>query len=450
MFENTKHLVLKVTRGCNLRCDYCYVKNKDKYAKEVMDFETFKDIIDRIVIDKTKGIGSDTSIDVTFHGGEPLSIGYNNMARFLEYASKEFTLNNINVKFSIQSNMTLLNEKFINLLSKHNVSMGVSFDGVGKANSRRTKTVKTQAFKEKFSLLKKYNLHFGILMVATKQNIKSIKKSFKFLKKEYDIDSLKINYVEDVNSEGSGENEITGKEYVKYVIEPAIKSFIKGGYFNESNTNRLLERVFAESLLVLNHYERSSCYSKFCGGGQTIIEIEPTGKVFMCGRYSEEYDAAYIMESGDYDMLGVNQLQKHYNFQLEKTKHINNLKCDTCRADYLCDHGCMAFHYSKYGEYGIRKNLVCDIFINVEKIMMENLEDILINFIKKEYLRGPKDKPKAWFKVRFGDVLKTRNGRALKFLKKEGFKVSVENTKNGNGTDIVIDIPNKYIKKWSK
>jgi radical SAM protein with 4Fe4S-binding SPASM domain len=310
--------------------------------------------------------------------------------------------------------------------------------------------MKTQAFKEKFQLLKKYNLHFGILMVATKQNIKSIQKSFKFLRKKYGIESLKINYVEDVNSEGSGTNEITGKEYVKYVIEPAIKSYIKDGYFQESNTSRLIERVFYENLAIINHFERSSCYSKFCGAGQTIIEIEPTGKVFMCGRYSEEFDESYIMKSDDYDMFGINQLQKHYNFQLEKTKHINDLKCDTCRADYLCDHGCMAFHLSKYNKWGIRNELVCDIFISVEKIMMDNLEKLLISHIRKEYKKnGCNKNSEIKFGMKFGDAIKIREGRALQYLKNEQFKVSINKPKN-NPASLIVTVPKKYIKKWSK
>lgn len=54
MFENTSEIILKVTRDCNLRCAYCYIKNKDQYKNERMSLETFKNIIDRVASDKQK------------------------------------------------------------------------------------------------------------------------------------------------------------------------------------------------------------------------------------------------------------------------------------------------------------------------------------------------------------------------------------------------------------
>ena len=64
MFEIPGTIILKVTRDCNLRCDYCYVRNKDSYKGEKIDFDLFKTIIQKIIIGKT--LSGDKNINLVF------------------------------------------------------------------------------------------------------------------------------------------------------------------------------------------------------------------------------------------------------------------------------------------------------------------------------------------------------------------------------------------------
>ena len=58
MFGKTNILILKVTRDCNLRCKYCYIKNKDivtsvkNLNKKQLIFEADKD--DTSVLDENQ------------------------------------------------------------------------------------------------------------------------------------------------------------------------------------------------------------------------------------------------------------------------------------------------------------------------------------------------------------------------------------------------------------
>jgi len=52
MFENISEVILKVTRDCNLNCQYCYLGDKKQYAGERMSFAVFQKLIDQIYADK--------------------------------------------------------------------------------------------------------------------------------------------------------------------------------------------------------------------------------------------------------------------------------------------------------------------------------------------------------------------------------------------------------------
>ena len=83
MFEHINHAVVKVTRDCNLRCKYCYVADKDKYKNEVMSFDVFKDLVNRIIKDRIKNNTYREEFNFTFHGGEPTIIGYDTLNKYL-------------------------------------------------------------------------------------------------------------------------------------------------------------------------------------------------------------------------------------------------------------------------------------------------------------------------------------------------------------------------------
>ena len=78
-------MVVKVTRDCNLRCKYCYIENKDAFKNEVMSFEVFKTLVDRICLDKKKTSDEFKRFSFIFHGGEPTIIGYENLNKFCHY-----------------------------------------------------------------------------------------------------------------------------------------------------------------------------------------------------------------------------------------------------------------------------------------------------------------------------------------------------------------------------
>jgi len=371
MFRFANQLILKSTRDCNLRCEYCYIKNKDNYKGEMIDFELYKKTINRIARER---YGEVDAFNIVFHGGEPTLIPKKQMIKMLTYAEKIFHENKINYSFGMQSNLTLIDEEWCQILSKWNISLGCSFDGVGDANEKRTKTIKEKTFYKKFDLLKEYNVNIGFLMVIHEGNINNVIESANFLRDNYGIKIIKANYVEDINGIGG---EVTGKEFFEKVWKLFLDEYIETFTLREGNTSHLLSKFITDFLTNYTNTEKTNCGSKICGGGMSIVEMEADGEFQFCGRYSSNFKEARVENVKDKDFLALKQLSRYTDFIREKHEVILNAGCDTCIADGICDHGCMAFYYSKFGKWGIRTDLTCDIHKSFYKYGVKNIKKLL-------------------------------------------------------------------------
>lgn len=129
--------VVKIHSRCDLGCDYCYVyKHADQSWREqpkVMAKETICRIAQRI--GEHARVHGLTRIAVTLHGGEPLLAGSELIgffARMLREALPPITT----VELSVETNGTHLNEEMLEVLRRHVIGVGVSFDGYREAHDR--------------------------------------------------------------------------------------------------------------------------------------------------------------------------------------------------------------------------------------------------------------------------------------------------------------------------
>ncbi len=127
--------VLKIASRCNLNCKYCYVYNlTDKtYLNQpaVMSNEIVQATIEKARSHCLKH--ELTGVEFIFHGGEPLLAGQDFFRSFTEAANK-ILLPDIQPRFSVQTNATLLTREWLELLTELKVSFGVSLDGTPEVN----------------------------------------------------------------------------------------------------------------------------------------------------------------------------------------------------------------------------------------------------------------------------------------------------------------------------
>lgn len=124
-------LILQPTPFCNINCDYCYLPdrgNPKKMAGEVIDRS-----LDLVL---KSGLVGDT-LSIVWHAGEPLAVA----PAFYEDAFARINARapHVKVMHSIQTNGTIIDQRWCNLFKKNNVSIGVSIDGPAFIHDRHRK-----------------------------------------------------------------------------------------------------------------------------------------------------------------------------------------------------------------------------------------------------------------------------------------------------------------------
>lgn len=133
-----RQFLFKIASRCNLSCTYCYMyrsadqswKLKPKIMDRVVVLQSLKRIRDHVIKHNI------TRLSIIAHGGEPLLVGTDYLHWFFR-TCLDVLSDLVVIDFGIQTNCTLINDKFVDIFSQFNVAVGVSIDGDSVSNRYR-------------------------------------------------------------------------------------------------------------------------------------------------------------------------------------------------------------------------------------------------------------------------------------------------------------------------
>ncbi|SDI11131.1 uncharacterized protein SAMN05421505_13440 [Sinosporangium album] len=114
---------------CNLDCSYCYLLLRR--LKREMSPETAA----AVAASAAELAGNGGPLGIVWHGGEPLALGRSRFAALL--APFEDLRRSGRVRHYVQTNATLIDDEWCDLLVRHDFRVGVSIDGPAVLNARR-------------------------------------------------------------------------------------------------------------------------------------------------------------------------------------------------------------------------------------------------------------------------------------------------------------------------
>lgn len=127
-------IVLKIASLCNLNCSYCYVYNAEDTSYRLRP-KTITDAVYDSLLDRMKEYSDRRdghSFSISFHGGEPTLVGSLRFDQLVERAQMKLgkRLNGI----ALQTNATLLDARWAEILRRLEVGVSVSLDGPAAAH----------------------------------------------------------------------------------------------------------------------------------------------------------------------------------------------------------------------------------------------------------------------------------------------------------------------------
>ncbi|MGW3179169.1 cyclophane-forming radical SAM peptide maturase AmcB [Kitasatospora sp. NPDC001119] len=167
-----RNLVIQPTGFCNLDCTYCYLPDRD--AKAPMPTAVAEAVARSAseLVGELVGGHSRKPLGLIWHAGEPLALGrrrFTELLRPFEELRREGLL-----EHAVQTNATLLNDEWCDLLTEYGFRVGVSVDGPADLTARRIDRKGRPAFDrimKGIERLRRHGVPFSLIAVVSRETI---------------------------------------------------------------------------------------------------------------------------------------------------------------------------------------------------------------------------------------------------------------------------------------
>lgn len=334
-------LIKPASADCNLRCKYCfYITHLEKLTSTPrMSYDTLEAMIKSFIRTNQK-----KQYYFGWQGGEPTIMGLEFFQKAIELQMK-YAPPGSSISNGLQTNGTLISEKFAKFFGKYKFLLGVSLDGPKELHDYYRKTLNQ---KPTFDLvmrgietLKKFNVEFNILSLVNNVTVKKAKEIYNFHK---DNQFLYHQYIPCVEFDDKGQlrpYSITGKEW-GYFLTDLFNEWIK------EDTRRISIRLFDSIIeyLIFGTYNvchmQDSCIQYF------VVEYD--GGVYPCDFFVQEDLLLGNVNNDTWEDIYNSKI--YQQFGTEKSKW--NEECNLCPYLSLCHGGCQKM---RFGAPGISNQL---------------------------------------------------------------------------------------------
>lgn len=316
---------LNISAGCNLACGYCYAGQGAFGGAQPkgMGWDIARKTVDRLI----DGADPASPVTIGFLGGEPL-VNRSLLHRVVNYAADAGVSRERDVRFSVTTNGTLLDEADRMLFRRHRFAVTVSLDGDQQSHDRNrpTKSGKgswAQAVANVAPLL----ADPGRAQIAARV---TVTRTDLDLKRQF-VGLVAAGFSEigfsPLRKSVRADDMIEGEAWVAYQAALIVVSKVELARLRSGLPIRLTNLAIA---LKNIHRGASSPYP--CGAGGGYFSVAADGDWYACHR---------AIGQADYRMGDVDALDTVHREQFLRNRHVDaQTDCTTCWARYLCSGGC--------------------------------------------------------------------------------------------------------------
>jgi uncharacterized protein len=268
---------------CNLACKYCYYLGKRNLYPDAGKLLMADDILEKYIVQHIQASTEDI-ITFSWHGGEPLLAGID-FYRKIVWLQTKYKPSGKRIINGIQTNGTLLDEKWCRFFTDENFVIGISIDGPEEFhNFCRRKKDDSESWHQTISgyqLLMKHGIVPEILCVVNAENVRQPLTIYSFFKKlgaKY-ITFLPLVEKESGSPGGVSKISVPSKEF-GYFLSEIFDEWI------ENDIGEVKIQIFEEAARSAFDQEHTLCIFKTnCGG---VPVVEHNGDFYSCDHYVDK------------------------------------------------------------------------------------------------------------------------------------------------------------------
>ncbi len=364
-----------VSEDCNLACDYCYYSTcGGKPGPRINRIR--RDILEKFIKEymaKSKGAAS-----FVWQGGEPLLAGLDFFEEVVELQAKYAPPHTV-IGNALQTNGTLIDEKWARFFKTYRFLIGVSVDGPKEIHDARRVTGSGKGSYDRvmrgIGHLREAGVEFNILTVVHEGNVHKAKELMAYYMRE-GFDYVQFIPCMDFRAQQTdkpGKYLITPEQYGRFLCEAFDI------WYNDGDP-KISVRFFDNMLSVYLHREAELCiHRKSC---PKMLVLEQNGDAYPCDFYiSDPFKLGNVGTDSLDDILG-NPLYREF---LSLKPNLPD-KCVHCPYLRLCHGGCPRNrNWSGIGEKP-DADYFCRSYMQIYEYAHERMEKVARN-IRARWLR---------------------------------------------------------------
>lgn len=327
--------VIKPTHICNLACSYCY---NDDVRDPIMRRSTLERTIGQ-TFDYVRRYHRGRTVSFIWHGGEPLVAG----REFFEAAVElqRDLAEGVPCHNSIQTNGTLIDEKWIELFRREDFAVSISVDGpahlhdryrvdhAGKGSHHRVMRA--------IESVQDAGIPLGVCVVISRSNIDHIDELYEFLTSR----GLRFNIIP-LNRSGAARDAYAevGLEAAEYA-DAWIRMYDR--WFDADEEYTYCSDFVFKTRAILAGRPADCIGLSNCSDSN--ISVDPVGDVYPCATLSGSTRSRYgnLVEQ-DLDEIMAGIVATSY-----RSRPVDP-QCAKCKWQHVCHGGCLARAEKFYGD----------------------------------------------------------------------------------------------------
>ncbi|MHC1731707.1 MAG: anaerobic sulfatase maturase [Bacteroidales bacterium] len=341
-----------VGAACNLRCSYCYYLDKGCLRRETGRSIMSDEVLEEVIRQHFKASGG-SEVFFSWHGGEPTIAGLEFYRRAVAI-QKRLVPDDFRVINGIQTNATLIDDKWGIFFKEERFYVGVSLDGPERFhNIHRLRPDSRGTFDDVMrglSVLRDHSVPHEILCVVNNENVHAPLEVYRFLRS---LDVSFITFLPLVERESSATEKVTGRS-----VRPADFGRFLSDIFDEwieNDIGKIKVQIFEEALRTAFGQDHTLCIFKPVCGAVPVVEMN--GDFYSCDHFVDEEHFIGNISHSSLESLLDHPRQKAFG---EVKKATLPRYCIDCEVLEMCNGECPKnrFITTPDGEPGL--NYLCE------------------------------------------------------------------------------------------